>query len=189
MAKLAGIYITNETETFTPSVEVTQHPVEQGVAITDHVQKNNRTISVTGMLLAKDSATAERNYNTLLAKMESGAFVTYVGRTYAANYLITSMPKDYSIVKNGFGISIELQQVRIAKSPWVKKKTTVQVKAKKSTAKPKTSTAKKFHKIKKGECYWILARKYGTNLNTLMGWKENKWPARRIPIGVMVRVK
>lgn len=184
MAKLAGIPIVNEQETFSPQIEATQYPVEKGAAISDHVQRGARTINVSGSII---SHSAESYYNKLLKYAEKGDLVTYVGRMTAKNYIIAGMPKTYtSDLANGMGITIDLIEVSIAKSPFVVKKTKTNNKSKKEKV-VKKNPSKKYHKVKKGDTYWALSKKYGTPLKNILSW--NKWPPRAIPIGVNVRVK
>ncbi|NMH83266.1 LysM peptidoglycan-binding domain-containing protein [Heyndrickxia coagulans] len=187
MGKLAGYTIVNLQETFTNSVEVTSYPTEKGLPITDNVKRQPKTFNITGKILAKTNAEATKIYNALEKKQNAGTLVTYVGRTTAKNVVIVNMAPTYdSTISNGMSISIDLQEIRIAKSPYVKKKTTKKKSGKKSTSKTKKTT-KVYHVTKKGDCYWKLWKKYGTPVATLRKW--NKYPDRYIPVGVKLRVK
>ncbi|MED3779406.1 LysM domain-containing protein [Heyndrickxia sporothermodurans] len=187
MGKLAGYKISNIEESFTNSVDVTSYPVEKGLPITDGVKRQPKTFSISGHILAKTHSDAMKVYNALEKKQNSGTIVTYVGRTTAKNVIITSMnPSFNSSIANGMDISINLQEIRIAKSPYVKKKTTKKQSGKKSKSNKKKSK-KVYHKVKRGDTYWGLSRKYGTPIPTLRKW--NKYPDRRIPLNVKLRVK
>lgn len=187
MAKLAGIRIENEQDSRSPSVTITQNPVETGKPLTDHVQVNPDTFTVSGFLMDPN---AQKNYDNLVGYMKKGTQVTYTGRTIAKNVLISDIPATYAgDIANGIGISITLTEVRIAKTPLIKKQTTKQNSGKKATVKKSSASTKKFVKIKKGYTYWRASIDYKTPLKTIMGFKENPWPARQLPIGKMMRVK
>lgn len=187
MAKLAGYTIHNIQESFVSSVKVTSYPTEKGLPITDNVQRQSKTFSITGKILAKTHADAMKVYNALEKKQVSKSVVTYIGRATAKNVVITRMnPSFDASIANGMNISIDLQEIRIAKSPYVKKKTTKKKSGKKTTSNTKKTT-KVYHKVKKGESYWSIAKKNGTTVQTLE--KLNPWPATKIPIGANMRIK
>lgn len=193
MAKLGNITLFVESEKFSDSVNATSYPVEKGVAFTDHVQRNPSTLSLQVFM---QGSRASKNLATLRAQMNKGTILKYVGRETASNVIILSLdhPRDASI-KNGFMLDIQLREVRITKSPWVKAQ-----KKQKATRKPADATGKKkpvskkarpstarYHIVKVGDTYWALSRKYGTSIQQLRNF--NKYPDRNIPIGVKVRVK
>lgn len=187
MGKLAGYTIANIQESFTNTVNVTSYPTEKGLPITDSVQRQPKIFNITGKILGKTSVDADKMYNALEKKQNAGTLVTYVGRTTAKNVIITSMQPTYdATIANGMSISIDLQEIRIAKSPYVKKKTTKTQSGKKSKSNTK-KTNKVYHKTKKGDTYWGMWKKYGTSIAQLRAW--NKYPDRKIPIGVKLRVK
>lgn len=187
MGTLAGYKIANIQESFTNSVEVTSYPVEKGLPITDSVKRQPKTFSITGKILGKTDSEATKIYNALEKKQNSGTIVSYVGRTTAKNVIITSMQANYdSTIGNGMSVTIDLQEIRIATTPYVKKKTTKTKSGKKSKSNTK-KTAKVYHTVKKGDTYWGCARKYGTTVSALE--KLNPWPATKIPIGAKMRIK
>lgn len=186
MAKLDGHKIDNMQESFTNSVYTTAYPVEKGLPITDSVQRQPKTFNVSGRILGKTPQAAETIRNALEVKQNKGQLVKYVGRISVSDVLITNLNGNYdATIANGFSVSIDLQQVRIAKTPYVEKSSNQTVSGKKPVINKKPTGV--FHSVKKGDTYWALARKYGVSLATLM--KQNPWPARRIPIGVKMKIK
>lgn len=193
MAKLGHVTIFAEKESGIHSVDVTQYAVEKGEPFTDHVKKRPSEWSVTGYIL-KDNW--KMQLESLKKMMNNGTIVKYVGKTMATDVVITYIADDYSSnVANGFGINVSLQKVRITKTAWIKvppKQKPVQKpisnsgKKKPVQKKPRASAAV-YHKVKKGETYWLMNKKYGTSIQQLRNW--NKYPDRRIPIGVKLRVK
>lgn len=193
MTKLGTLTLFVESEKYSESVEATAYPVEKGVAFTDHVQRNPKTVSLQVFM---QGSRASKNLATLRAQMNKGTILKYVGRETASNVIILSLdhPRDASI-KNGFMLDIQLREVRIVKSPWVKAP-----KKQKATRKPADATGKKkpvskksrpttarYHIVKAGDTYWTLSRKYGTSIQQLRNF--NKYPDRNIPVGAKLRVK
>ena len=193
MAKLGTLTLFVESEKYSDSVEATAYPVEKGVAFTDHVKRNPKTVSLQVFM---QGSQASKNLASLQAQMNKGTILKYVGRETASNVIILSLdhPRDASI-KNGFMLDIQLREVRIVKSPWVKAP-----KKQKATRKPMDATGKKkpvskksrptterYHIVKAGDTFWALSRKYGTSIQQLRNF--NKYPDRNIPIGVKLRVK
>jgi LysM repeat protein len=187
MGKLAGYTIANIQESFDSSINATSYPTEEGLPITDGIQRQPKTFSITGKILGKTSSDAEKIVTALEKKMNAGTIVSYVGRTKAKNVIITDVSGTFdSTVGNGLSVTISLQEIRMATSPFAVKKTKKKQSGKKSKSNTK-KTSKKYHKVRPGDTYWGCARKYGTTVKALESM--NPWPARDIPIGVNMRIK
>lgn len=191
MAKLGSVKLSIDSESLGTSVDITSYPVEKGSPISDHVQENPQTLNISGVVVGSD-------YKTKLQKlrdvMRKSSVLTYTGRTIAKNVLIQSIDDNRETkIKNGSSVSIKLQFIKIAKSPWKKappKRKTQQKKVSNSGKKQKTikkKTSAVYHVIKNGDTYWSLSRKYGTSIKQLKAW--NKWPDTKIPTGKKARVK
>lgn len=193
MAKLGNISIFVEKESGMHSVDATLYAVEQGEPFTDHVKKRPSSWSLRGYIL-KDNWNAD--IEALKTMMNAGQVVKYVGKTSAADVIIRDISDDYSSeIENGFAFMISLQKVRITKTAWIKvpqkqqpvqKPTTNSGKKKPVQKKPRPNPAV-YVVVKAGFTYWGLSKKYGTSIQQLRDW--NKYPDRRIPIGVKLRVK
>ncbi|WP_026678218.1 LysM peptidoglycan-binding domain-containing protein [Fictibacillus gelatini] len=191
MAKLGKINLLITDESIGNSVDATSYPVEKGEPFTDHVQQNAQTISLNGYILGSDYRT---RLQYLRDSMRKGEILSYTGRTIAQNVIILSIDDNRTAeTANGSAVSIKLQFVRLVKTPWKKapKKQKPQRKPKSNSGKkkptPKKKTSAVYHKTRSGDTYWGLSKKYGTPISTLR--KYNKYPDRRIPIGVKLRVK
>ncbi|MHA6481058.1 phage baseplate protein [Paenibacillus sp. strain BS8-2] len=113
MALLDGIYITVETEDPAFPVVVTEQPVEEGVDLTDHVQRQVRTLPLSGVIVGPDAAQI-REY--LVAASNTGKIVRYVGRN-AFTGIITDLATNHDhTVANGFRFSFALREIRIARA-------------------------------------------------------------------------
>lgn len=186
MAKIDKYKIDNMNESTSNSVTTTSYPVEEGFPITDSVQRQPKTYSVSGRIVRKTAKEAETVATAIENLQNKGKMVKYVGRIKASDVLITNFNRSYDVtIANGYTMSLEMQQIRIAKTPYVKKKTKKKVSGKKTVKKKDSGPV--YHKVKKGETYWKMMKTYGTSLDQLRKW--NKYPDRRIPIGVKLRVK
>ncbi|AAY53124.1 TPA_asm: LysM peptidoglycan-binding domain-containing protein [Listeria innocua] len=186
VATLGSVKLVNTNENESSPFTITDNPVETGANVSDHVQRETKTLEISGFLLG---ATAERDYATLKDYAEKGTIVTFRGRVYFKNVLISNLSKSYNTIKNGFEITISLRDLRRASTPWVRKKK--KSSGKKQPVKPKKQPVKKttavYVTVKSGDCYWKWWKRYGTSIAQLRKW--NKWPDRRIPNGARARVK
>ncbi|EAC3457121.1 LysM peptidoglycan-binding domain-containing protein [Listeria monocytogenes] len=186
VATIGSVKLVNTNESESSPFTITDNPVETGSPVSDHVQRETKTLEISGFLLG---ATAERDYATLKDYAEKGTIVTFRGRVYFKNVLISNLSKSYNTIKNGFEITISLRDLRRASTPWVRKKK--KSSGKKQPVKPKKQPVKKttavYVTVKSGDCYWKWWKRYGTSIAQLRKW--NKWPDRRIPNGARARVK
>lgn len=157
MAKLGKYKIGVVEESSSFGVDVTEHPVEKGVSFTDHVERQLDTFSISGKITGS-SATKIETY--LKNAMNKGTPVTYIGRSRFSNVLITSFEKKQtSKIANGFIFSINLQEVRIAKTSVVrKKKKTGGTKGRKPSKVSKSK--KRYYVVRRGDNLWNIAKKY-----------------------------
>ncbi|RID87051.1 LysM domain-containing protein [Peribacillus asahii] len=191
MAKLGNVYLQITSEDINDSVVATSYPVEEGVPFSDHVQEQPKSISLSGYVLGKDS---KQRLQQLRHSMKKGEILSYVGRSILKNVIILSIDDNRTNeTANGSAVNIQLQFIRIVNTSWEKvppKQKTQQKKqtnAGKKQPVDKKKTTAVYHKVKKGDTYWELSRKYGTSIPQLRKW--NKYPDRAIPIGVKLRVK
>ena len=117
-------------EDYSPSANVTQHPVETGIGVSDHVQPLPLEITVTTRITASPStlrlldpsrsraigkARLQEALDFLTNAMESGDLVTYVSVRYGifASMLITGFPHS-AITREEATIAVSLREVRFA---------------------------------------------------------------------------
>jgi len=191
MAKLGNVYLQVTSENINDSVEATSYPVEEGVPFSDHIREQPKGVSLDGYVLGKDS---KQRLQQLRHSMKKGEILSYTGRSILKNVIILSIDDNRTNeASNGSAVSIKLQFIRIVNTSWEKvpaKQKTQQKKqtnAGKKQPVDKKKTTAVYHKVKKGDTYWELSRKYGTSIPQLRKW--NKYPDRAIPIGVKLRVK
>lgn len=193
MAKLGDVLVHVEKENLRSSVNATEYGVEQGEPFTDHIEKKPDVMSLSVYLIGEDHKT---RMEKLKGYQRIGKLVKYVGRSAVDNVVILDISRDYtSEIANGVAVIITLRKVRIANSPWVKvppkKKPSVKPPTKggekKPTQKKTRSSPAAYHRVKPGDTYWGLSKRYGSSIQQLRRW--NKYPDRSIPVNVKLRVK
>lgn len=185
--KLGRVNLFIEDEEWYDSVNLPQYPVENGLAITDHVEQQPRSLKVTGILFADSRYAVAEKLKILNEYRKKGVRLTYAGKLTGRNLAIKNVktPVNHEII-NGIPFVIELVEIRIVGKKRQKKKAT---KSKSNSGRKQTTNAKarKYHTIKKGDTYWALGIKYGVPWKTLYNW--NKYPIRYLQIGKRMRVK
>ena len=119
MALLNNYYIFAESEKVTRGVDVTSHPVESGIDITDNVKRNAITLSISGSIVKVGNTKASTILSAITKLHQSGKYVKYQGRNIINNALITSFDTKHTAVNvGGCTFEMEIQEVRIAKSAY-----------------------------------------------------------------------
>lgn len=156
MAKLGDVLLnTVFEEQRKSSAKTTDHPIEGGLNITDHVEKQPVKFSISGVCVGPDAAAR-------MAKLQSykdkGAQLTYTGRYGMKNLVIENINEEKNADTGGtaFKFDMELKQVRTVSRKTTKTKTKNQ--GKKQPV--KKSPAKRVHVVKKGDTLWDIAQKY-----------------------------
>lgn len=165
MALINSYYVFVKDEDVTRGVTVSEHPVEKGLDITDNVKRNPKTIVLSGQIVGKNAA---KVLSKIEALHQSGKYVKYVGQNILSNAIITTFDTSHpNTIYGGCAFTMEIKEIRIAKSPLVvkKKSSTKKTSATKQVTK-KTTTTKtttRTYTVKKGDCLWNIAKKYYGN--------------------------
>lgn len=124
MAVINGLYIHVTDENIAYDVEGTSHPVETGIPITDTVRANAFALSLSGKIVNYGNKKAAEVISQIKKWQNAGSLIEFRGRNVASSMQIRSFECNYSNTNNGGAdFSMELVQVRIAKSAYVPKKT------------------------------------------------------------------
>lgn len=146
MAILNGLYIHVVDESVSREVDATSHPVESGIPTTDTIKARALSISLSGKIVDYGSTKASEVLAKIKTLQESGSLIDYQGRNVASSMQIRSFSSSYpNTISGGAEFSMELVQVRIAKSAYVPKKASTT--EKENAAKNDTSTIKVGDKV------------------------------------------
>lgn len=165
MATINGLYVFVESEDVSYGVNVTEHTVESGIAISDHVKKNAIEISISGEIVGKKvkngNAVTYQNASSVLGKLREmhhkGTVCKYAGRVSLSNCLITDFSVGTSAdIWGGYSFSMTLKQIRTAKTSYKAPKTKDTKKTGTQQKETKSKETNVYHKVKKGDTVWAL---------------------------------
>ncbi len=119
MAFINDIYVFVENETTNRGAEGVSHPAEKGANCISNVKIQPTALSLSGKLVKTDALAAFDARQKLTDLMLTGALVEYKGVNHIKNLQIRSLNTVYSSGSRGGGdFTMELEQVRTAKSPY-----------------------------------------------------------------------
>ena len=196
MAKINGLYIFVKDESKTFGVNATEHPVETGVDITDHVKRKAITMSISGEIVGKN---ASSTMSQLKQMHQNGSPCKYVGRTSLSGCIITDFATSHpNTIWGGCSFTMTLKEIRTASTSY------------KSTEKGTTNTGTQqtedksteewvYHTVKKGDCIWNLVaaknapyKKYDLSCDEVMKLNPSafsrKGDFRTLQIGAKIKV-
>lgn len=161
MALINNNYVLAKNESVTYESNSTSHPIEEGIDITDHVQRKPISLSISGVISDTSNKKSAEIIESIKNLQISGSLIKYIGRISLGNMQIQSFNTDYEY-KNwgGCTFDMELKEVRIAKSAYDAAKSTALTK--KQTSSQQVSQgdiSKVYHTVKKGDCVWNLVTK------------------------------
>ena len=164
MAYINNHYVFVESEDVSRGVEITTHSVEQGLDITDNIKRSPVSISISGEIVGENAATVLSN---LTALHQSGKYIKYSGRNIINNAIIETFDTGHpNTIWGGCSFNMTIKEIRVAKSAYVKPKTTnVNTKkaTKSGTQQVQNNTTAKYHTVKTGDCLWNIAKAYYGN--------------------------
>lgn len=90
----------------------TDHALEDGEQITDHVKSNPITISITGVILDEN----EEKVLKLREYREKGEVIDFDYMTSLKHVVITDFSRDYEAkIKDGYAFTMTLKQIKVGK--------------------------------------------------------------------------
>lgn len=178
MAYINNYYVFVETEDVSRGVEVSAHPVEKGLNITDNVKRSPVTISLDGEIVGNN---AQTTLSALESLHQSGQYVKYTGRNILKNAIIESFDTGHpNTITGGCSFSMKLREIRVAKSAYVKEQKTPPSLRKPTvngTQQVQSNTNQKYHTVKKGDSLWNISKAYygsGSQFNKIYNANKDK---------------
>lgn len=103
-----------ESEELDESSSTTDHALEDGEQITDHVESDPIVLSISGVIIDP----SDEKLLKLREYRQKGEILNYNYRSRLETVLITSFkPKKDKDIKDGYSFSMTLKQIRMAKAP------------------------------------------------------------------------
>lgn len=170
MPILGDVFInTVYSENISGSAKVTEHPVEVGFDITDHIDAEPEQMTISGVLVGADASLRLNK----LKNYKKGELLRYSYRNVFQNVVITSFNRVHDAdVKGGLKFTMTLKEVRIAKPVIIKDLTKkedskVATTTNKGLQQPKGQTPVKSYAVKSGDTLSKIAAKYGVTVSKL----------------------
>lgn len=114
MAKIGDVEFNVLTESRPRTNTVTTYPVEDGADMTDHIERDRRSIEITGVV--GDDDDPAKTHEELTIIWYHGKVVDYKGRSTLRNCVIEDFTVDVSSESvKGFTFSMTLTQIEVAK--------------------------------------------------------------------------
>lgn len=179
MALLNNLYIFAKEESLSSEVEVSEHPVEKGMDITDNVRRAPLVLSVSGEIVGKN---AKKNEKSIRTWHQKGKLVTYIGSRTMKNAVISRFDTSYTnTIFKGCAFDMEIKEMRLAESPYKKKKKKTAKKTKAGSKQvSENKKGKVYHTVKKGETASSIAQKYKSNGCTVSFILKNNADAPKV---------
>lgn len=196
MAILNGMYIHVVEETVDKDVTAPTHPVEEGIGTTDLVRLKPLVLSLSGKIVDYEGMKSHEVLAKINSLMASGSIVLYLGRNVRSDMIIRSFSTSHvNTIHGGADFDMELQEVRIARSAYVPKKSTNTS----TMTSPVTNAGTQqvivgsgeavYHTVKQGDTIWSLVNKSYKHLGTTVQWVVTFNPTAFARKGVATTLK
>lgn len=165
MALLNGLYVHAKSETIENGYTKTNNPVEQGVDITDHIERNLIKLKLEGELIDTPTLKAGKMYSQLQSWANAGTIIEFRGRNVFDGVITNINKTSDAEISNGAKVTIDIEEIRIASTPYrapSESSGTQQVQTTKNTGKDV------YHTVQKGEWLLKIAKKYNITLEWIL---------------------
>lgn len=150
------LFVDGDGETANRSVSISDHPVEEGMVITDHVQRDPLELRISGKLVGADAETVRSNLETL---QKNGSYVKYIGKEIISNAVILSFDTSRDIeMDGGMSFDMTIREIRVAQSAYRDAATGKTVKS--GTQQVVRNNQEIFHTVKSGDTLYSLSLMY-----------------------------
>lgn len=153
------VFIGGDGESVKRSTSISDHSVEEGMVITDHVQRDPLEIQLSGYLVGSDAETIKTNLEKL---QKDGSYVKYIGKEILSKAVITDFDTSRTIeIDGGMEFSMTIREIRVAVSAYTGSTSGKTVKSGTQQVVKNNDTV--YHTVKKGDTLYSIALMYYGN--------------------------
>lgn len=153
------LFVDGDGESTNRSVSISDHPVEEGMVITDNVKRDPLEISVSGKLVGADAETVRSNLEAL---QKNGSYVKYIGKEILSNAVILSFDTSRDIeMDGGMSFDMTIREIRVAQSAYRDAATGKTVKS--GAQQVVRNNQEIYHTVKSGDTLYSLSLMYYGN--------------------------
>lgn len=165
------LFVDGDGESTNRSVSISDHPVEEGMVITDNVKYDPLEISISGKLVGADAETVKTNLETL---QKSGSYVRYIGKEILSNAVILSFRTSRDIeLDGGMKFDMTIREIRVAQSAYRDVATGKTVKS--GTQQIVRNNSEIYHTVKNGDTLYSLSLMYyGSDTGYVRLYEQNQ---------------
>ncbi len=165
------LFVDGNGESTNRSVSISDHPVEEGMVITDNVKYDPLEISISGKLVGADAETVKTNLEAL---QKSGGYVRYIGKEILSNAVILSFRTSHDIeLDGGMKFDMTIREIRVAQSAYRDAATGKTVKS--GTQQVVRNNDEIYHTVKNGDTLYSLSLMYyGSDAGYVRLYEQNQ---------------
>ena len=150
------LFVDSGGESTNRCVSISDHPVEEGMVITDNVKRDPLEIRITGKIVGDDAETVKTNLEAL---MEHGSYVKYIGREILSNAVILSFNTSRNIsLDGGMTFDMTIREIRVAQSAYRNAASGKTIKS--GTQQVVRNNHEVYHTVKSGDTIYSLSLMY-----------------------------
>ena len=161
MALINQIYVFVETEEVKRDTQISDHPVEEGIDLTDQVKRSPLLLCLSGEIVGDNY---ENQVFSLEQMQKKGELVEYIGVNRLSRALITSFSTEHSgKIRGGCSFSMEIREIRIAASAFAAglgNTGNQQVEENAAGDAAAEETPARTYMVQSGDTLWRLAKAY-----------------------------
>lgn len=164
IAYINNFWVFVEEENVTRGIEISNHPVEEGMDITDNIKRQPITLSLSGEIVDNNGKSAPTILSNIQSLHQSGKYVKYSGRNIIKNAIIETFDTGHpNEVTGGCTFSMTLKEIRVAKPAYVKQTTEAPTSpitkqsTKSGTQQVQKNTDATYYTVKRGDTLWNIA--------------------------------
>lgn len=196
MALINGMYIFVQDEKVNHEIESTNHPVEKGIDITDHIKLQPVTLSISGKIVNYNGVKANEILSKILRLQKDGSLISYSGRNVISGLQIQNFQSSHPNTNmGGLDFDMQLKQIRVAQSSYTTANQTLKPKTNSGTQQiqqNKTDNAV-YHIVKKGDTvYGLVTNTYkslGSTIQQVVAWNPKAFSKPTDPKTLQVGAK